>query len=527
MNRSITTLTLLGVPVLLAFSLQEPSPSSSGLGQRRLQWPLDTSLEWGDFDLDGLPDAYAIRAGEGQLLRNLGDGQFADVTLSKCLEDSTSARQARWGDFDGDTWVDLLVVGEDGSLRLFQSEEGKCFVDVTQSQGLAEIGGVLGVDWVDYDRDGRLDLHAVGDGGHLLLHGIDGAPFAPLTLPGAAAQQRVRGVANGQLAAGQGPSAAAGPGASPATPLTGPSSVAAAGPSLFTTPCSAAILDQGTQSCIGASSTPIMGLLYPMSPDFRLDAVGDVFFGDGSDRTTVIQNGSSASLVTADAGGNMYMQVGTDLTPGSSARLLITGMQATPVRASFDADGDVGIGVINPAAQLHIKGEAGQALIRADIDTTNVFEVTQTGRVVTTAVEITGGGDLVEGFETTGELKEPGTVMIIDSEHVGRLRASSVEYDQKVAGVVSGAGGVNHGIRMGQDDVLDGDTLLAMTGRVYVKCSAENGAIRPGDRLTTAQLLGHAMKVTDRERSVGAVIGKAMSSLEEGTGLVLVLVNLQ
>ena len=83
------------------------------------------------------------------------------------------------------------------------------------------------------------------------------------------------------------------------------------------------------------------------------------------------------------------------------------------------------------------------------------------------------------------------------------------------------------GICLGQDGVLDGDTPVAMTGRVYVKCSSENGAIRPGDLLTSAALAGHAMKATDGERSFGSVIGKAMSSLDEETGLVLVLVNLQ
>jgi hypothetical protein len=35
------------------------------------------------------------------------------------------------------------------------------------------------------------------------------------------------------------------------------------------------------------------------------------------------------------------------------------------------------------------------------------------------------------------------------------------------------------------------------------------------------------MKVTDRDRAVGAVIGKAMTALQDGTGLVLVLVSLQ
>jgi hypothetical protein len=54
-----------------------------------------------------------------------------------------------------------------------------------------------------------------------------------------------------------------------------------------------------------------------------------------------------------------------------------------------------------------------------------------------------------------------------------------------------------------------------------------NGAIEPGDLLTTSNIPGHAMKAADQARWPGAVIGKAMSSLNEGEGLVLVLVNLQ
>jgi hypothetical protein len=115
----------------------------------------------------------------------------------------------------------------------------------------------------------------------------------------------------------------------------------------------------------------------------------------------------------------------------------------------------------------------------------------------------------------------------IDAKNPGQVTASDASYDTKVAGVVSGAGGVNHGLRLGQTGVLEGDTLIAMTGRVYVKCSSENGAIRPGDLLTTADLAGHAMRATETNRSFGAVIGKAMTCLDSGTGLVLVLVNLQ
>ena len=136
------------------------------------------------------------------------------------------------------------------------------------------------------------------------------------------------------------------------------------------------------------------------------------------------------------------------------------------------------------------------------------------------------GADLVESFDVS-ESVEPGTLLSIDEKASGSLKVSSQPYDHRVAGVVSGAGGVPAGIFLGKDSVLDGDTPVAMTGRVYVNCTTENGPVSPGDLLTTSSTPGHAMRATDRERSHGAVLGKAMTGLENGEGLVLVLVNLQ
>jgi hypothetical protein len=144
------------------------------------------------------------------------------------------------------------------------------------------------------------------------------------------------------------------------------------------------------------------------------------------------------------------------------------------------------------------------------------------------AVTIRGGADIVEGFDSAcGTAFEPGTLLVIDPDNPGKLMCSDEAYDAKVAGIVSGAGGINAGMKLGQDGVMDGEIPVTMTGRVYVKATAENGSIEPGDRLTTSSVLGHAMKATDGDRSDGAVIGKAMSSLDDGSGLVLVLVNLQ
>ena len=186
------------------------------------------------------------------------------------------------------------------------------------------------------------------------------------------------------------------------------------------------------------------------------------------------------------------------------------------------SDGDIDL---SPVAYFIQNGSG--PILTASAGSGEVWKVTNTGRTVTSAVEITGGGDLVEGFDSREGVLEAGTVVIIDSDNPGQLKTSSSAYDRKVAGVISGAGGVNHGIRMGQHGVMDGENLVAMTGRVYVKCTTENGPIEAGDLLTTSSRLGHAMRGSDIERSFGAVIGKAMTTLAEGEGLVLVLVNLQ
>ena len=152
------------------------------------------------------------------------------------------------------------------------------------------------------------------------------------------------------------------------------------------------------------------------------------------------------------------------------------------------------------------------------------------GRVQTSVLEITGGADLSEQFDVdeSGSTVEPGMVVSIDPEHPGRLTLSNQAHDRRVAGVVSGAGGVKTGMLMGQQgSVADGEIPVALAGRVYVWADATTGPIVPGDLLTTAATPGHAMRVTDPIQASGAILGKAMTGLSEGRGLVLVLVSLQ
>ncbi|MES2705576.1 MAG: hypothetical protein V4726_03135 [Verrucomicrobiota bacterium] len=150
------------------------------------------------------------------------------------------------------------------------------------------------------------------------------------------------------------------------------------------------------------------------------------------------------------------------------------------------------------------------------------------GGLSTTVLTIRGGADVAEPFDMTGPGEmEPGSVVVIDENNPGKLRLSTEARDTRVAGIISGAGGVKPGLRLHQEGVMEGDHHVALSGRVYVKADASTGGIRPGDLLTTSEKPGHAMKVTDHAASQGAILGKAMSKLDEGTGLVLVLVTLQ
>lgn len=152
------------------------------------------------------------------------------------------------------------------------------------------------------------------------------------------------------------------------------------------------------------------------------------------------------------------------------------------------------------------------------------------GRVTTDELEIVGGSDLAEYFDVSAALVEdiiPGKLVSVKGDN-GSLALSTTKRDRKVVGVISGANGVKSGMFMGQKgSIANGDYPIALTGRTYVYATAENGPIEAGDFLTSSSKPGYAMKVKKMKKAQGAIVGKALTSLTDGEGFVLVLVNLQ
>jgi hypothetical protein len=138
---------------------------------------------------------------------------------------------------------------------------------------------------------------------------------------------------------------------------------------------------------------------------------------------------------------------------------------------------------------------------------------------------VLANADCAEEFEVESPDVEPGAVLVIGDD--GKMRESSAPYDTRVAGVTCGAGDCRPGIILGRTASGGRRVPIALMGRVFCKVDAERGAIGVGDLLTTSPHPGHAMKVADRSKAFGAVIGKALRPLTDGTGHIPILIALQ
>jgi hypothetical protein len=142
--------------------------NNGAFGKKFLPETMGPGVAFVDYDNDGWPDIFLVNGMDWpghvqkhstpKLYHNNHDGTFTDVTHKAGLDVEIFGLGVAVGDYDNDGYDDLLVTAY-GQSRLFHNNGNGTFTDVTQKAGLLgpkEFS--TSAAWVDYDKDGHLDL---------------------------------------------------------------------------------------------------------------------------------------------------------------------------------------------------------------------------------------------------------------------------------------------------------------------------------------------------------------------------------
>ena len=144
---------------------------NGAFGDRLLPETMGGGVAFLDYDNDGNPDLFFVNATDwpwrddavphtSKLYRGNGDGTFSDVSTETGVDQLTLYGMGiAAGDYDGDGFVDVFITAV-GENRLLRNQGGRRFEDVTFQTGVAGESSAwsTGAAFVDYDRDGDLDL---------------------------------------------------------------------------------------------------------------------------------------------------------------------------------------------------------------------------------------------------------------------------------------------------------------------------------------------------------------------------------
>jgi hypothetical protein len=156
----------------------------------------------------------------------------------------------------------------------------------------------------------------------------------------------------------------------------------------------------------------------------------------------------------------------------------------------------------------------------------NFDDVTETPKChIDAAGTFVAGSDFAESLPARGGKAgyAAGDVLSISRTHAGQVVKSQRAFDPAVIGVYSTRPAVLGADKGGVTRVGKQEIPVAITGIVPVKVTTQNGAIRPGDLLTSSRIPGRAMNA-GRTPAIGTVLGKALGFLPRGHGTVKMLV---
>jgi enediyne biosynthesis protein E4 len=142
--------------------------NNGAFGKKFLPETMGPGVAFIDYDNDGWPDIFLVNGMDWpghiqkhstpKLYHNNHDGTFTDVTHKAGLDVEMYGMGVAVGDYDNDGYDDLFVTAY-GQSRLFHNNGNGTFSDATQKAGLLGAKEFsTSAAWVDYDKDGQLDL---------------------------------------------------------------------------------------------------------------------------------------------------------------------------------------------------------------------------------------------------------------------------------------------------------------------------------------------------------------------------------
>lgn len=145
------------------------------------EYPYSTSACWGDYDHDSFPDLYLSNnelapGNTSWLFHNLGNTYFEEVSGTlQVSNDVRFAFQCMWIDYDRDGDLDLIVVNDRfGGIRLYEQQMDGSFIDVAPQIGFNIESDLMGLTAGDYDHDSDFDFITTNNLGNVLLRNDDG-----------------------------------------------------------------------------------------------------------------------------------------------------------------------------------------------------------------------------------------------------------------------------------------------------------------------------------------------------------------
>ena len=277
-------------------------------------------------------------------------------------------------------------------------------------------------------------------------------------------------------------------------------------------------------------------------PTLALNSAGLFVVGSGADVTIALSKGAGHPGTRLLAG-TLWLSNAAGQTTASLGSESVGGLSLSNEAGHTTVDLHAGIGGLTLGGggvdgRITLKNSADQETISINVQDSRITLKNPAGQETISingadgTIQLDGdivlrNADCAEDFDIaeSQDQIEPGTIMVLDQD--GKLHQSQEAYDKKVVGVISGAGNWKPGIVLDKRPPQNNRMPLALVGKVYCKVDAHYSPVEVGDLLTTSPTPGHAMRADDPVKAFGAVIGKALHSLNAGKGLIPIIVALQ